>query len=215
MLRYVGWIWPQQTPRQFLTLKEGKPPAILFASIANPVPQYSGTRHNVGNWALEEILKKRTDIPPLKSSLKYRGFHASECPSLNCDFLKSTLSFMNLQGRPIGKAWNQFQKSYPGHSTALVILHDEIEIAPGKVQVRRQNTSARGHNGLRSIDKTVGPGYTKIGIGVGKSDTLPVDKHVLSKFTPEELELLTEKSLPQVDSIISDMLQGKYIYEKQ
>lgn len=215
MLRYMGSLWPQRAARQFLTLQEGKPPAILFAAIANPVPQYSGTRHNVGNWALEEVLKNRTDIPPFKLALKYRGFQVSECASLNCVFLLSTLSFMNLQGRPIAKAWQQFQKEYAGHSTALVIIHDEIEIAPGRVTVRKQNTSARGHNGLRSIDKTVGPGYTKIGVGIGKSDRLSVDKHVLSKFTSDELELLTEKSLPQVDTIISEMLQGKYIYEKQ
>lgn len=215
MLRYIGWIWPQQAQRQFLTLKEGKPPAILFAAIANPVPQYSGTRHNVGNWALDQVQKGRSDVPPFKSSRTYRGYSASEPLELNAVFLKSTQSYMNLQGRPISKAWLQFKKAYPNHSAAMVILHDEIQIPLGKIQIRRQNTSARGHNGLRSIDSTIGPVYTKIGIGVGKPDNIPVDKHVLSKFCSDELEVLTGESLPQIKAIIDDMLQGKYIYDKQ
>lgn len=214
MLRYGTWLWPQQAIKQFLTLQEGKPPAILFAAIGNPVPQYAGTRHNVGVWALDEVVKAREDSPSFLTSPRFRDFSVSEPPDLNCIFLKSTKSYMNLQGKPVLKAWLEFKKAYANYSTALVILHDEIQIPLGKIQVRRQNTSARGHNGLRSIDKAIGPTYTKIGIGVGKPENVPVDKHVLSKFSSDELDILREKSMPQVLRIIEEMLGGKHIYEK-
>lgn len=121
---------------------------------------------------------------------------------------------MNLQGSPISKVWNHFRQQHPQSSSALVILHDEIQIPLGKVQVRRQNTSARGHNGLRSIDKAIGPKYTKIGIGIGKPNHSAIDRFVLSKFSLSELLTLSELSVPQVEAVIEEMLKGKYIYER-
>ena len=61
-------------------------------------------------------------------------------------------TYMNESGRAVGEAC-QFYKLPP---EATTVFHDEIELPPGKVRVKVGGGIA-GHNGLRSIDATLGP----------------------------------------------------------
>lgn len=190
-----------------------KPSRVLIASIGNPEPAYSGSRHNVGHYLLDKLTKAywpgfgnfdpRNGIDGL---MKRTSDHELE----NVTFFMSCLTYMNIQGPEICKAWNSFKKVYRGHPTALVIIHDELQIPLGKVQVRRINTSARGHNGLRSIDNSIGKSYTKVAVGIGKPMNKDISDYVLSKFSEEELYILNNDVLPRVSSIILDMSDGKY-----
>lgn len=131
----------------------------------------------------------------------------------NVTLAKSTDSYMNLQGSPIGRAWQKFQHDHKGQPCELVIVHDEIQVALGKVQIRRKRTSARGHNGLRSIDRAVGNEYTKIAVGIGKPAGDVAD-YVLSKFDRAQLEVLETITVPRVMEIVEEMAQGKHLQAK-
>ena len=50
--------------------------------------------------------------------------------------------------------------------SALVVIHDEIDLAAGKLKVKTGGGDA-GHNGLRSITAALGPDYRRVRIGVG------------------------------------------------
>lgn len=73
-------------------------------------------------------------------------------------------SFMNISGKGVQKAWNSFLVGLePGEkeTAVLVVVHDELEVALGKVKVKKTG-SAGGHNGLTSIIQQL---QTKVGAG--------------------------------------------------
>jgi len=77
------------------------------------------------------------------------------------------------------------------------VIHDDLDLAPGKLRVKRGGGSA-GHNGLRSIDEAIGPDYWRVRLGIGhpgvKELVLP---YVLQNFDAEEMAWVA----PLVDSI--------------
>lgn len=212
MLRSILYSFSAQS-RTVIAPKPGKAPFLAVMAIGNPVNSYSGTRHNVGLWMLEQMQQIWPDMDSFKQSSRYLGFEESRSSSRELLMLKSVSTFMNLQGGVVQKAWSKFQNDFSEYSPALVVLHDEIQLPLGKIQIRVQNTSARGHNGLRSIDSKLGPGYVKISIGIGKPTNGAVDKYVLGKFKENELDILERDSVPKVEKALEDMVAGKHIFE--
>jgi PTH1 family peptidyl-tRNA hydrolase len=93
------------------------------------------------------------------------------------------LTFMNESGRAVGAAVN-FHKIAPED---VIVLHDEIDLAPGKVRAKRGGGHA-GHNGLRSITEHIGPEFRRVRMGVGHPGKERVLGHVLNDFSTEERE---------------------------
>ena len=92
--------------------------------------------------------------------------------------LLKPLTYMNESGRAVGAA-ARFFKLDPSD---IVALHDEIDLAPGKVRTKAGGGHA-GHNGVRSLHAHLGPGYRRIRIGVGHPGGKErVTGHVLGAF---------------------------------
>jgi PTH1 family peptidyl-tRNA hydrolase len=107
---------------------------------------------------------------------------------------------MNVSGPSVLAAWKAFQRDN-GHNPAdmntkeaglaLVVVHDELESALGKVAVKPGSGSARGHNGLKSIKGSF-PGqleYKRIGVGIGRPESREpndVANYVLRSMTGTE-----------------------------
>jgi PTH1 family peptidyl-tRNA hydrolase len=86
---------------------------------------------------------------------------------------------MNESGRAVGEAV-RFHRLSPSN---VFVLHDEIDLLPGKVRVKLGGSSA-GHNGLRSIDAHIGPDYWRVRIGIGRPPTADqVVNYVLRNFS--------------------------------
>ena len=72
---------------------------------------------------------------------------------------------------------------------ALLVVHDDVDLEPGRLQVRLGGGLA-GHNGLRSIASTLGTqDFLRLRIGVGRpgrGDRRPVADYVLSEFEPRD-----------------------------
>jgi PTH1 family peptidyl-tRNA hydrolase len=101
---------------------------------------------------------------------------------------------MNDSGVSVGAAVRFFKVPLD----ALVVMHDEIDLAARKLRVKTGGGDA-GNNGLRSITSAVGPDYRRVRIGVGHPGTKTrVHGHVLGSFTKAELEWF----LPMVDAIV-------------
>lgn len=183
-----------------------RPAALLITSLGNP-PPYHSTRHSAAHLVLK-TLQSNLSLPPfsLKSKL-YGGGHISHGSDVSRpEFtLWQSPSQMNVSGPPLLKAWKQFlatQKINPlDPVTGLVVLHDEMEIDPGRVKVRRGgNTSAKGHNGIKSVQgslngaglmQVLGERFVKIGVGIGRPaggsrDSRDVSAFVLGQLTARE-----------------------------
>ena len=72
----------------------------------------------------------------------------------------------------------------------LVVVHDELDLAPGKLRTKTGGGTA-GHNGLRSLDAHIGGEYRRVRIGIGHpGDRDQVTPYVLDDFTATETDWL-------------------------
>ena len=152
---------------------------LLFVGLGNPGARHAGNRHNIGFMAVDAIAKRHGFAP------WRRRFHgvATEC-TLGSEkvLLLWPSTFMNESGRAVAEAANFYKIDLSG----IVVVHDEIELPPGKVRVKVGGGIA-GHNGLRSISAHIGNDYKRVRIGVGHpGDKDLVHTHVLSDFAKSE-----------------------------
>ena len=148
---------------------------LLIAGLGNPGPQYAGNRHNIGFMAVDEIHRDPSFRPWTK---KFKGEISEGQIGAEKVLLLKPLTFMNDSGASIADA-ARFYKLEPGQ---VVVLHDELDLAPGKVRVKTGGGNG-GHNGLRSIDAHLGKDYRRVRLGIGHPGSKErVHGHVLSDF---------------------------------
>jgi PTH1 family peptidyl-tRNA hydrolase len=131
----------------------------LFVGLGNPGAKYTGNRHNIGFMAVDAIAADH-GFGPWRS--KFRGRVAEGSLGGEKVLLLKPETFMNLSGESVAEA-ARFYKIAPGEIT---VFHDELDLAPGKLRVKRGGGHA-GHNGLRSIHAHLGPDYARVRLGIG------------------------------------------------
>jgi PTH1 family peptidyl-tRNA hydrolase len=157
----------------------------IWTGLGNPGPQYAMHRHNVGFMAVDVIADVHGFAPPQK---KFSGWVQEGRIGAQKVLLLKPATFMNESGRAVGEAL-RFYKQGP---EALTVFHDELDLAPFKVKVRIGGGLA-GHNGLRSIDKHLGPEFRRVRIGIGHPGHKDrVTGHVLGNYAKAEIEPLTD-----------------------
>jgi peptidyl-tRNA hydrolase, PTH1 family len=152
---------------------------LLFVGLGNPGTRHAANRHNVGFMAVDAIAR-RHGLRPWR-----RRFHgvAAEGP-LGGERVVLLLpgTYMNDSGLAVA-AGTQFFKIAPDD---VVVFHDEVDLAPGKLRVKTGGGNA-GHNGLRSISAHIGNDYRRVRIGVGHPGVKDlVYAHVLGDFAKSE-----------------------------
>ena len=151
----------------------------LFVGLGNPGPKYARHRHNIGFMALDAIVA-RHGFPPFRK--RFRGLVSEGRLGGERVALLKPQTFMNQSGPSVSAAM-QF---YKAGLAEVTVFHDELDLAGGKLRVKTGGGSA-GHNGLRSIDRLVGPGYRRVRLGIGHpGDSRRVTGHVLHAFGSED-----------------------------
>ena len=97
------------------------------------------------------------------------------------------MTYMNASGDSV-QAAAAFFKLVP---EAITAFHDELDLTPGKVRVKRGGGAA-GHNGLRSMDRQLGtPDYWRVRLGIGHPGHKDrVTGHVLGDFAKADRDWL-------------------------
>jgi peptidyl-tRNA hydrolase, PTH1 family len=188
-------------------LRRGGEPAstldLLVAGLGNPGREYAATRHNVGFLVADELARRHGG--------SFRSKFSGELAEVRLDGLRLALlkpqTFMNESGRSVGTA-ARFYKVEPED---LVAVHDEVDLEPGRLQVRLGGGLA-GHNGLRSVAQHVGtPDFMRLRVGVGRperGDPRPVADFVLSAFPPEfDVEELVDRAADAVEALVREGLE--------
>lgn len=156
---------------------------LLIAGLGNPGSQYAKNRHNAGFIVLDE-LHAANRFGPWK--VKFEGLLSEGALAGRKTFLLKPQTFMNLSGDCVGPALRFFKLPL----SALVVVHDEIDLAAGKVKVKTGGGDA-GQNGLRSITATLGPDYRRVRLGIGHpGEKSRVTGHVLQNFSKEDIDWL-------------------------
>lgn len=163
---------------------------LLVAGLGNPGSGYARNRHNIGFMAVDAIVH-RHKFDPYRS--KFEGELAQGDVAGRRILILKPMTFMNESGRSVGAAL-RFFKLQPKD---LVVFHDELDLAPGKIRVKAGGGAA-GHNGLRSIDAHIGPDFRRVRLGVGHPGHKDrVLGHVLQDFGKADEEWL-EKMLDAI-----------------
>lgn len=173
---------------------------ILLVGLGNPGPQYAGNRHNVGFMVLDELARRIGG--------KFKT-HKSGAEVLEGRLagqrvvLAKPRSYMNLSGGPVvGVA--RFYKIPPA---GIVVIHDELDVPFGALKMKLGGGD-NGHNGLRSITKSLGTkDYYRVRFGVGRPPGRqdPAD-FVLKDFSTverKELAFEVDRCADAVEALIS------------
>ena len=156
---------------------------LLIAGLGNPGAQYARNRHNAGFMAAD-VIHESYDFGPWRA--KYQGLIAEGKLAGRKTYLLKPMTYMNESGLSVGPA-ARFLKLRP---SAVVVFHDEIDLAAGKLKAKTGGGDA-GHNGLRSITANIGPDYHRVRIGVGHPGGKErVHGHVLQNFSKADEDWL-------------------------
>lgn len=176
----------------------------LVVGLGNPGPRYSGNRHNIGFLVADELAGRMGG--------RFKAHKAgAEVVEGRLGGTRAVLakprSFMNLSGGPVAG----IAKFYKVSASSLVVIHDELDLPYGTVRLKRGG-GENGHNGLRSITKSLGTkDYIRVRFGVdrppGRMD--PAD-YVLKDFTAaerRELAYFVDVCADAVEAVVAEGLE--------
>ena len=161
----------------------------LWVGLGNPGREHARQRHNIGFMAVERIAADH-GFGPWRE--KFHGRIAEGRLGEDRVLLLQPLTYMNLSGQSVAAA-ARFHKI---PETDIAVFHDELDLAPGKLRVKRGGGHA-GHNGLRDILRHLGPDFLRVRMGIGHPGRKElVSGYVLHDFTKYE------------EGWLDDMLRG-------
>ena len=158
----------------------------LIVALGNPGEQYLKTRHNAG-FLFMDYLVDHCHIDNYQS--KFKGaFTKGEIENTPLFFLKP-LTFMNLSGHAVQEAAHFF-KIIPEN---ILVIHDDLDLPFGAVKIK-QGGSSGGHNGIKSIEQSLGSSnFWRLRIGIDRPPLKEqVSDYVLSNFSNKELDDLCD-----------------------
>lgn len=152
----------------------------LLIGLGNPGAEHAHNRHNIGFMALDAIAEAHR-FGPWRN--KFQGqLSEGRLGGEKCLLLKPS-TFMNESGHSATEA----VRFYKFDLDDVIVLHDELDLAPAKVRVKTGGGVA-GHNGLKSLTRHIGNDYVRVRIGIGHpGDKSKVHGHVLKDFSKTEL----------------------------
>ncbi|WP_190818755.1 aminoacyl-tRNA hydrolase [Saccharopolyspora pogona] len=177
----------------------------LIAGLGNPGPRYAGNRHNIGFLVADEL----ADRIGGKFKAHKAGAEVVEGRLAGARaVLVKPRSFMNLSGGPVAGA----VKFYKAPPESLIVIHDELDLPFGTIRLKRGG-GENGHNGLRSISKSLGTrDYVRVRFGIGRPPGRmdPAD-YVLKDFSGterKELAYFIDVCADAVEAVVTKGLEA-------
>ena len=165
----------------------------LIAGLGNPGAEYAGTRHNAGFRFVDAVLAE------FGGSLRPEGRFSGRAARITIGgrevWLLEPDTFMNHSGEAVSRLAHYYKIPVEN----ILIVHDEMDLAPGTVRLKRGGGDG-GHNGVADIaEKLGGREFLRLRIGIGRPATgAQVVSYVLRRAPVAEQEL--------IDSAIHDAL---------
>ncbi|WP_016908959.1 aminoacyl-tRNA hydrolase [Streptomyces xiaopingdaonensis] len=179
----------------------------LVVGLGNPGPGYAGNRHNVG-FMIADLLAERiggrfrthkTRAHVLEGRLGAPGAGPRVV-------LAKPMSYMNLSGGPV----TALRDFYKLPLDRIVALHDELDIDYGTLRLKRGGGD-NGHNGLKSLTKSLGSDYYRVRFGIGRPPgRMQVADYVLKDFSAAERKELgyhVDRAADAVESLVTAGLE--------
>ncbi|MFF1686358.1 MULTISPECIES: aminoacyl-tRNA hydrolase [unclassified Streptomyces] len=181
----------------------------LIVGLGNPGPEYAMNRHNVG-FMVADLLAERIG-GKFKRAAKAQaqvleGRIGAPGPQNRRVILAKPMSFMNVSGGPV-TGLRDFYKVPVGN---IVAVHDELDIDYGTMRLKLGGGD-NGHNGLKSITKSMGADYHRVRFGIGRPPgRMQVADFVLKDFSSterKELDYLVDRAADSVECLVTEGLE--------
>ncbi|WP_296136697.1 aminoacyl-tRNA hydrolase [uncultured Tessaracoccus sp.] len=168
----------------------------LVVGLGNPGPRYAPTRHNVGFWAVADLVDRHGRAFSTNTRMKSEVATVVR-PGAKLVVARPT-TFMNLSGEAVG-ALARFHKVDPA---GVVVVHDELDLDPGRLRLKLGGGD-NGHNGLKSIRAHLGTGdFHRVRVGIGRPPgRQPASDYVLQQLRPKQLEELRVDAAVAADAV--------------
>lgn len=177
----------------------------LVVGLGNPGPAYVGNRHNIGFLVGDELADR---IGGRFKSHKVGADVVEGRLAGRRVVLAKPRSFMNLSGGPVA-GLARFFKVTP---ESIVVIHDELDVPFDTIRLKLGGGD-NGHNGLRSITKSLGSkDYYRIRVGIGRPPGRmdPAD-FVLRDFSAVErkdLAFVIDKAADATEALLTKGLEA-------
>jgi PTH1 family peptidyl-tRNA hydrolase len=179
----------------------------LIVGLGNIGAEYERTRHNAGFWFVEAIAAKAHVA--FTHERKFHGDTARLRDASHELWLLKPTTYMNRSGQSV-VALALYYKILP---TQILVVHDEVDLPPGVVKLKRGGGTA-GHNGLKDIQaKLTTPDFWRLRIGVGHPRALQLTQEVadfvLHPPSREHLQQI-EDSMGRALDVVPQLVQGQF-----
>jgi len=181
----------------------------LVVGLGNPGPEYAGNRHNIG-FMVADLLAERVG-GRFKRAQKAQaqvveGRIGPPGPASRRLVLAKPMAFMNLSGGPV----TALRDFYKVPTERIVAVHDELDIDFGTLRLKLGGGD-NGHNGLKSMTKSLGPDYLRVRAGIGRPPgRMDVAAFVLKDFSAterKELDWFVDRTADAVEALITEGLE--------
>jgi PTH1 family peptidyl-tRNA hydrolase len=179
----------------------------LIAGLGNPGLFYAHNRHNIGFMCVNHLARTqgiRFDKKQGNARIGIGRITGEEV------VLARPQTFMNASGDAVSR----LVKKFSINPADLVVIHDDLDLPPGKLRIRLGSSSG-GHKGIESIISYLGTrDFYRIRVGIGRPDIpegfagdkeAAVVAYVLSDFTAGEKEIMA-RVIPEVSQAILCLL---------
>lgn len=184
----------------------------IVVGLGNPGPRYESTRHNVGQFVVDELAARRSTAFKTHKA----GARVAETwlrPGAAKLVLAKPNSFMNVSGGPVAGLARFFDVA----AERVIVVHDELDIPFDTIKLKTGGGHG-GHNGVRDVAKALNtPDFARVRVGIGRPPGRqdPAD-WVLDPFGAAErttLPILVAEAADAVELLVGEGLlaaQGRF-----
>ncbi len=174
---------------------------LLLVGLGNPGPNNTNNRHNIGFKIIDAI---NNEFNLSKQKPKFKGLLTTGNINNKKVYAIKPLTFMNNSGTAI-KELIEYFKLDPKN---VFVFHDDMDIDVGKIKAKFGGSSA-GHNGIESIDKSIGKEYSRVRIGIGHpKDKKKVNSHLVEDFNENEEERIQDITV-NIVKLVPTLIENK------
>ncbi len=179
----------------------------LIVGLGNPGTHYTNNRHNIGFMCLNHFARTHGIQFDKKQGQARIGM--GEVAG-NKVILARPQTYMNASGESVCRLVDKYKIALDD----LIVIHDDLDLPPGKVRIRRGGSSA-GHKGIKSIIACLGSGdFIRLRAGIGRPVSDDYEKesdiidYVLSDFTAEEKQIIAAVIPRVTEAILCILTEG-------
>ena len=167
----------------------------LIVGLGNPGKFYENTRHNIGFMVLDNFANTN------KWKSKWNALYTETMVNNEKVLLVKPETYMNLSGN----ALIEFVNFYKINLADILVIQDDLDLPFGTYKLKT-NSSAGGHNGIKSIiDRLGSNNFARLKIGISNNKEMDTKDYVLGHFNKEEMNLL-EELYPTFCNIITSFI---------